>query len=401
MGTNGVNSTISSDRLGSADAMAGRRYAALRAGLRQPHLPALDGLRAIAVALVIFFHAGFLLPGGFPIPGGLGVLIFFVLSGFLITWLLLKEVGRTGTVSLKNFYIRRCLRIFPAFYAYATLCLILLHVMKSHVLWPQVWASLLYVNNYYQGLHGDPNTAFSHTWSLSVEEQFYLLWPSLFLLWMRRQRDLAMLLASAIVLVWVYRLALLAIFHVNHGYVYESFETRADSLLAGCLVAVLLWEGKAERFFAWACTGIAPTVIGSGLLLVSVALELEFRAAYRDTIGLGLDSILVAILIVQMISFHRHPIGQWLNWRWMRWLGTLSYSLYLYQQIAVRPAERIASRLPLVTRPLAVGAGVLICAIASYYIVEQPMLRLKERFTPAAEVPTPSPQMVEGAGNRS
>jgi len=141
-------------------------------GLKQSHLPSLDGLRAIAALLVVFMHAGLSW-----CPGGLGVLAFFVLSGFLITWLLLKEEERFGRISMKLFYIRRSLRIFPAFYVYWLLLIGSLLFFQKRILWGQALSSFFYVNNYYQAILGDPNTGFSHTWSLGIEEQFYLLWP--------------------------------------------------------------------------------------------------------------------------------------------------------------------------------------------------------------------------------
>jgi len=106
-------------------------------------------MRALAALMVVFYHCG--TPY---VSGGTGVLVFFVLSGFLITWLLLKERERTGTVSLRDFYIRRSLRIFPAFYCYAAIVLVLMLALRRQVMWPQAVASLLYFNNYYQAFHG-------------------------------------------------------------------------------------------------------------------------------------------------------------------------------------------------------------------------------------------------------
>lgn len=149
--------------------------APLVAGLQRSHLPSLDGIRAIAVFLVVFYHLG--VPG---IPGGMGVLIFFVLSGFLITWLLLKEEERFGHISLKLFYARRTLRIFPAFYVYWFLIIGLSIISSRHIFRAQAVCSFFYISNYYQAIFGDPNTGLSHTWSLGVEEQFYLVWPVTF-----------------------------------------------------------------------------------------------------------------------------------------------------------------------------------------------------------------------------
>src|SRR5262249_39709282 len=137
------------------------------------HIPKLDGLRAISALLVMLYHFGL------PIPAGLGVTCFFVISGFLITRLLLDGHERTRRVSLKDFYIRRSFRIFPAFYVYWAGITVWL-VYRRHVIWGQAVSSFFYVCNYYQGLHHYPSTPYSRTWSLGVEEQFYLLWPWVF-----------------------------------------------------------------------------------------------------------------------------------------------------------------------------------------------------------------------------
>ena len=144
----------------------------LVAGLDRGHLPSLDGIRAIAAFMVVFYHLNVLW-----ISGGTGVLVFFVLSGFLITWLLLKEEEQFGKLSLRLFYMRRTLRIMPAFYVYWFLIVGSLIAFSKHLHIAQAVSSFFYVNNYYQAVFGDPNTGLSHTWSLGVEEQFYLVWP--------------------------------------------------------------------------------------------------------------------------------------------------------------------------------------------------------------------------------
>src|ERR1700754_4613826 len=233
----------------------------LASGLRRKHLPTLDGLRAVAVLLVILDHAGL------PAPGGLGVLMFFVLSGFLITWLLLREDACTGTVSISDFYFRRVLRIFPAFYFYAVVILALAVWMAKEIVWPQVIASLFYVNNYYQAIQGDPASGFSQTWSLGVEEQFYLTWPALFVLLRRGGPKFRRVVAALIVGAWVYRAILQFVFHVHQGWFYEAFDTRFDHLLGGCLLALLLFKGVTGRWERY-CS--------SGGLLLAVCLMLVF-----------------------------------------------------------------------------------------------------------------------------
>jgi peptidoglycan/LPS O-acetylase OafA/YrhL len=188
--------------------------APLAAGLQKSHLPSLDGIRAVAVFLVVFYHLG--VRG---IGAGMGVLIFFVLSGFLITWLLLKEEERFGRISLKLFYARRTLRIFPAFYVYWFLVIGLSIIASRHIFKAQAISSFFYVNNYYQAIFGDPNTGLSHTWSLGVEEQFYVLWPVTFLL-LRNNHGRIRFLLWSIAAVWLYREFLIFIVHRPQGYIY-------------------------------------------------------------------------------------------------------------------------------------------------------------------------------------
>ena len=139
--------------------------------LRRPEIPALHGIRALSAMAIVVYHLGYEWANG-----DYGVIWFFVLSGFLITHLLLKEQAKTGSISIKGFYIRRSLRILPAFYGYCALYILASIAIGRALQWPPIIASALYVNNYYAALHGRTNTM-GHLWSLAVEEQFYLLWP--------------------------------------------------------------------------------------------------------------------------------------------------------------------------------------------------------------------------------
>jgi peptidoglycan/LPS O-acetylase OafA/YrhL len=346
----------------------------LASALARPTLPSIDGLRAIAVFLVIFYHLG--VPR---VNGGLGVLMFFVISGFLITWLLLKEERRWGNISLKLFYTRRTLRIFPAFYCYWLLVTVGFALVGRHVVWPQALASLFYVNNYYQAIAGDPNTALSHTWSLGIEEQFYLLWPVSFLVLRTNARRIRAL-AVIIGLVWIYRLSLVTLFDVPQDYIYEALDTRADHLLVGCLLATLLFERP--RVTAWraltAGRGGALWVT-LGLLGASSIVATSAGAAYRDTVGFIVDPLLTAALIVQALTLSATSAA-WLNRGWVSYLGRISYSLYLYQQIAMEPAKKALAHFPFAVQIGGAIVAVVVAASLSYYVIEKPFLALKERW---------------------
>jgi peptidoglycan/LPS O-acetylase OafA/YrhL len=345
----------------------------LREGLSRPQLPGLDGLRAISAFLVVFYHAGSPL-----VPGSLGVLAFFVISGFLITWLLLKEYEKYGDVSLKLFYIRRSLRIFPAFYVYWAGVVGMLWLSHKRLVWPQAIASLLYVNNYYQAINGDPNTALSHTWSLGVEEQFYLLWPLAFV-WMAGNRERLMkVLAAAIVVVWIHRLTL-HFAGVDQGYIYESFDTRADHLLIGCLLAVTLRLGKLPGLWKWLCANTGMPALTFALLIGSSVLN-NTIAGYRDTVGFVVEPLLVAALITQLVALSGTALWSWVNVRWVRYLGRISYSVYLYQQIVPGFVDKALPQAPMLIRLLCSVVAVTAAASASYFFVERPFLKLKDRL---------------------
>jgi peptidoglycan/LPS O-acetylase OafA/YrhL len=344
----------------------------LATSLNRPAIPSIDGIRAIAVLLVVFYHFGIPL-----VNGGLGVLIFFVISGFLITWLLLQEEKRWGNVSLKLFYLRRTLRIFPAFYAYWGLVVIGIGViLGKRILWPQAWASFFYVNNYYQALFGDPNTGLSHTWSLAVEEQFYLLWPPVFILLARNQRR-TVVLGIIIVTVWIHRIYLQLFAGGDQGYIYEALDTRADHLLIGCLLATLLHRGAWTRLWN-ALTAYSWSIwITLGMLAISSVI---FAApVYRDTVGFIIDPILAAALIVQAIAFAGSS-ARWLNWGAIAFLGRISYSIYLYQQIAMDPVKKLLASFPTPIRLTAAVGAVLVAASFSHFVIEKPFLKLKDRW---------------------
>ena len=354
---------------------------ALESGLIQKHLPILDGLRGVAVFCVILFHAGV------PAPGGLGVLGFFVISGFLITWLLLREDAEHGNISLKSFYFRRTLRIFPAFYTYAALLIFVSLSLGKHILWPQAIAALIYINNYYQAIHGDPNTGFSHTWSLGIEEQFYLTWPALFFVLRRKRRGLVRVVAILIVLAWAYRAVLQFIFHVHQGWFYEAFDTRFDHLLSGCLLALVLYDVAGDSRIETYCRSGPLLLALLATLTSSVLLEFRLGSDYRDSAAFVVDPLLIAVMIPVLIAQRDRAAVRWLDTKPVRYIGRISYSLYLYQQLVIDPAMKLFRGAPLLIRASLACGVVIVVASISYFVIERPFQMLKNR--PARELRHP------------
>lgn len=371
--------------------------ASLQEGLLGPRLPGLDGMRMIAVFLVVTYHFGFQ-----AVPGSHGVLAFFVLSGFLITWLLLKEQEQFGAISLRMFYLRRVLRIFPAFYCFWLLWTLTLIRLDKPVVWGQALSALAYLSNYYQAIFGDPNTGYSHVWSLGIEEQFYLLWPILFVALGGASMRVAAVLAAVIGTVWVYRAVLQFVVGVDQGYIYAAFDTRADHPAVGCLLAVLLRSGSLPRLWAWLCAPwMSMLVLAS--LATSISLSQIFGTPYRNVVGFAVDPLLVAVLIAQAIALRDSPLWRWLNWRWVRYLGTISYSIYLYQQVLIGPTRDVLVSYPVIVQLGAALAVVILAGSASYHLVERPFLLLKDKLaSPRAaglrsRLPHVSPTLAEGA----
>jgi peptidoglycan/LPS O-acetylase OafA/YrhL len=355
-----------------APAPAGLTAAPRAAGCGVPgfaargHLPALDGIRALAVFLVLLYHFG--IPG---VNGGLGVEIFFTLSGFLITWLLLQEVEASGRVDFRAFYLRRTLRIFPAMYVYLLFGLAVLLLRGHPVPWGDVLASALYLQNYYDGAINTaaPDTYLSHTWSLAIEEQFYLLWPLVLYLGRRDLARLAQVLMGLIVAVWLLRSVLILGDFASQRYLYRAFESRMDQLAVGCLLAVQLRRGVldawAERLAAWPWL---PALTLAALIASSL---LHGSDRYRFTVGFGLEALLTAVLIVQLVRLSRVGPWRWFNAAPVAYLGRISYSLYLYHPLLLFTVRRLSAGLPVVVQ-LALAIAVAVAfASASYFLVER------------------------------
>jgi len=340
--------------------------------LASAHLPALDGLRAMAVTVVIVYHLGFE-----SIPGDLGVSAFFVLSGFLISWLLLQEISHTGGISFRQFYARRALRIVPAYYAFLVLIYVQEH-LRGYEWDPWLTVSgFSYLVNYYNGMHGHPNTAIAHAWSLSVEQQFYVLWPILLNLLMRKGSIVAAwILAGIIVCVVGIRSIMYLGFAVDHAYLYNAFETRFDSIAIGCLVAIVAtWRRVVMLAGVLSKSSLAPVIT----LLLLCCSRVWGPAGYHYSIGFTIDSTLLAVFMVQLLILSRQPAWHWLDHPVMVYLGKISYSLYLYHLLALGIAFRLVPH-PLGAR---VMVSLLLCVLiasCSYWFVELPFLRLKHRL---------------------
>jgi peptidoglycan/LPS O-acetylase OafA/YrhL len=299
----------------------------LQQALAARSIPGLNAIRAGAAVLVVISH--FLkLP-----TGNLGVEIFFVLSGFLITTLLLREHERSGTVSLIAFYQRRARRILPAFYVFWAIAAGIECFRGHPLLIGQLTASLFYYLNYYQTLINVHSTFIRHCWSLAVEEQFYLLWPAVFLFFSKNLRRLACIALCVGLAFAAWRTAVLLIWKNDADwYTYNVFECRADQILWGCLLAVALNQRWFPRFFAALCSSPWWLVVTMSGLLLSAALQPAGVA--RGTSGSLIEGGLSVVLLVQVMGL---PEGlqawRWLNSPLTAYGARISYPLYLYHWV--------------------------------------------------------------------
>jgi peptidoglycan/LPS O-acetylase OafA/YrhL len=353
--------------------------AALASVLDRPRLPALDGVRAIAVTLVMAAHVGV---GS---VGGLGVTIFFVLSGFLITWLLIKEYDAAGTVSLRAFYLRRALRILPAYYVFLALSLAMDWRAGDGRSVRAALPAVFYYLNYYNALHGHPTSSIAHAWSLAVEEQFYLLWPAVFvLLAARGQRALAGGLVAALAAVMAWRSIAYAVLGLGSAYAYDAFDCRFDCLAAGSLLAVACRsrrfvsavDGCARRWQGW------PLGVACALVLAS---ELT-SSRLRYTIGFTAEALVIAFAISQLLLVSARLPWRGLDAGPVRYLGRVSYGMYLYHLWGLGAGAALAGAHTRLALPAGFLATVGFASI-SHYAIERPFLALRARLSAGGRAP--------------
>jgi peptidoglycan/LPS O-acetylase OafA/YrhL len=331
--------------------------------LKREHIPALDGLRGVAVLLVILLHAG-VVPFGW-----IGVDLFFVLSGFLITGILLdaKASGARGRAYYLPFYTRRCLRIFPlAFGAMTFVFLVapLLDLMPTVPIREQVWY-WTYLSNWYEP-RSVSSWSMGHFWSLAIEEQFYLIWPWIVLAANRRclWRICLVLLLLAPLLRFV--VTLLPIPNPLEHFYDQMTPLRMDGLATGTLVAIInRATTRLNRYRQFAMPIFLLSAAAFALLQwVARAGVANFVLAY-SLLAIGGAACIVCILT-------NPPTFRWLTMRWLMWIGTVSYGAYVIH-------------LPLVTTLPLYGvkfnaiellAATFGLAAISWYAFEAPILRL-------------------------
>lgn len=343
------------------------------------YLPVLDGLRAISIALVVVSHFGL----HAVVPGGLGVTVFFFVSGFIITRLILLEYARDGHVSLGNFYLRRVVRLSPALLVYVALSVAIFVLAGWKFNGIEVLAAIFYWANYYHiffRFTGVPDfgSPLLILWSLAVEEHFYMFFP-FFLLALRYEKRRLLWFSGAILVVCiVWRLWLvfgIGIDSLPKDRIYKATDTRLDSILYGVFLSILIWNRKAGISLLQHRGAFIAGV--STIFLTLVVRTDEFRESVRYSLqGLAMIPIVYGLVFDDRLS----KLRSILETRPMVLVGRWSYSLYLYHWLAVCAADSlVATKFSFNWIVVAFGLSAT-GMLFSYYAVEMPFMGLRRRL---------------------
>lgn len=346
-------------------------------------IPSLDGLRGVAILMVLIGHCSFsfpLLAWGplrFASNAALGVNVFFILSGFLIYSLSIREIEKTGAFNWKQFYMRRVLRIFPCFYFYIAVVLLLMAVGVVALSWQMIVSAATFSINYRHVWDHSGATCdyyvIGHYWTLALEEQFYLTWPLLILL--RIKGRLLPTLVAIIALAPLIRIACYFFTPGSRDQIGMMFHTGFDSIAAGVLLGELLRREPSKLWLErWSSKRSVVSVALVFLLVLSPLLTGHFRGAYSITIGKSLELFALCILITAAVSFPQTLLFRVLNWGPLAYVGVLSYSLYVWNNLFLLGEKYWLNAFPF---NIACVAGM---AVVSHYLVERPFLKLKDRF---------------------
>jgi peptidoglycan/LPS O-acetylase OafA/YrhL len=384
-------STNVPSRPSSAAPARSRRSGAPSSG----YLPTLDGWRAVAILFVLLAHMRFRLFGAGGIyphatleaiceQGVIGVPIFFGISGLLICSRLLEERRLRGEIDLRGFYLRRVFRILPPYFLLLATIAGLGAAQGVRIAWSDLQACLGFYRNYVPGENA-ASWYTAHFWSLAVEEHFYVLLPTLLVICATARRTAYALLGLAFAVI-AWRTLANRVSFLPEDFLFLTYRTdiRIDGLLLGALAALALEASAARERLQRV---LAPLVVAGGFALLALAPWLRLPSLPT------LTAVVVPLLLLGTLLRPSTALGRFLELAPLRWIGRMSYSLYLWQQLFFTPIHQPLTDIPmpallpewLLSWPGNL-LGLLACAMGSYYLVERPLTRLGRRLAePATE----------------
>ncbi|MCM3628588.1 acyltransferase family protein [Paenibacillus glycanilyticus] len=354
---------------------------------KKRYMPGIDGLRALSVLAVIAYHLNMKWAQG----GLIGVAIFFVISGYLITDQILIQKQRYGKLDLKDFWIRRARRLLPAMFCmllFVAIWLLFLDPDRLIHLQGDYLSSLFYINNWWLIFHQvsyfesfGPPSPIGHLWSLSIEEQFYLIWPLLLLLTHRRGKLFIFILAAAVASALL--MAFLYVPGSDPSRVYYGTDTRMFGLLIGAALAVVWPSHKLNAAVSKASRFSMDIVGAAGLIILIVMMYQmnEYDSSLYEGGFMGL-SVLTA-LVIAVLAHPASMLGKAMGVRPLKWIGVRSYSLYIwhYPVIILTNPSNQASKPGVLLIMVQIAASFILAAL-SYKFVEEPLRRgsLRAKF---------------------
>lgn len=350
-------------------------------------IPSLNGIRAVAVLMVVSAHAGL----EWLVPGSLGVTVFFVLSGFLITTLMRVEQARTGGIGFRAFYLRRVLRLSPPLLIVIAAAAVIATLLGASENFSRdgLLAVLFYYGNYHMighDFHGVPG-GIGVVWSLAVEEHFYLVYPPLAALLLRRLRPLqaAAILVAGCVVVLAWRIHLVGA-GVSEAYIAMATDTRIDAILAGCALAF-----AANPWLQPPRASPRRDLLLALVCITMLAASLAWREpAFRLTARYTVQSLATVGLLWLAVARSTHPAFRWLSAPIAVYLGTVSYTVYLSHQVFGMALMHYLPRLPwYAVLPVTLLLAVL-AAEAMRRWVEPPFVRLRQKLHRDTPLPAAS-----------
>ncbi|CCD84537.1 putative acyltransferase; putative membrane protein [Bradyrhizobium sp. ORS 285] len=380
----------------------GRTIAPAQAGMSVT-IPSLDGIRALSVLIVVLGHSGLQAQ----IPGGFGVTVFFFLSGFLITTLMLSEHERTGTLAISKFYARRAFRLMPPLLITLAIAYGLTYagLLDGGITWKGLAAQVLYFANYY-GLFFDPgNTVPDGTgilWSLAVEEHFYIIYPLLMTALLGaalRPRTIGMLLGGLCLAVLAWRIHLVHAPGFFSDRTYYASDTRIDSIAFGCILALVI--NPARQRAPAAAMSAAQWLLLVGAVAVLLVSLIYRDPTFRETARYSLQGLALMPLFYFAVRFADAPLFRPLNRPGLMTLGTYSYAIYLVHYVVIQAIDKnfpaIAAK-PYLLFPLALLISIVYAAAIERF-VEPYFRQLRHSLRPGAAAKGERRTSAASAGN--